>query len=130
MFLMVILSQKKYSAINDTKDSVMNTVLKDGIIDFNVIAKDFLGEMESFEMVSFYRGNYNYIHSLNSANIFAQREGLSFGFIDQHKAPGSDSKLFVLRMIISFRGILIRNTPICRKSQEMLLNISQREKSM
>lgn len=91
------IKSKKYSAINDTKDSVMNTVLKDGIIDFNVIAKDFLGEMESFEMVSFYRGNYNYIHSLNSANIFAQREGLSFGFIDQHKAPGSDSKLFVLR---------------------------------
>ncbi|MEZ9625730.1 M64 family metallopeptidase [Aliivibrio fischeri] len=93
------IKSKKYSAINDTKDSVMNTVLKDGIVDFNAMAKDFLGGLESFSMAHYYQGNYNYIHSNNSANIFSQREGLSFGFVDQHKAPGSDSKLLVVRNI-------------------------------
>ncbi|QUM76766.1 hypothetical protein HWV00_11265 [Moritella sp. 24] len=88
---------KHYSVITALVDNILAMQITTGYINYNIIAKQILGDISSAEISLFFRAHYNRIVSKNSAQVIAEQEGLSFGYINQELAPKSESKVFVVR---------------------------------
>ncbi|HDY8067555.1 TPA: hypothetical protein RQK90_004648, partial [Vibrio vulnificus] len=90
-------SNNNYQEMQGYIDIINNFSIEEGIIVHNEVAKELLSDVEEYNVTQYYKSNYNNINGTSSAHLLEPFEGFSYGYVNNKKAPRSNSKILIVR---------------------------------